>query len=172
MVCPDPRLQAFGALIVGTNMLRSTVSSMADKVDAASDHYQQIQLGGHTMVGTLQVTRGLITRMNVTGPGVTMRTALLAQNNATLSNITAFVTGHMSTNFDSTTLDRYVDTWSGYFAYGSIGLTVLLLLPLVVLGGGLFARQATPLKIAGWTFTAFIALALTVGGAEFAVSVQ
>ena len=25
------------------------------------------------------------------------------------------VAGHMSTNFDSTTLDRYVDAWSSYF---------------------------------------------------------
>lgn len=162
----------FILLIVAINTLRSAVKEANESIDKGAASYQSIQKGSLSFSAVMDSVRDQAGQLNVSDPYKDVKNNLFNEAAFIAENSTAFVDAHFAVDVDISVLDDYIEKWTNYIAYGSIGLSVLVLSPVIGIIIGMIVRKSVMLKMAAWTFAAFIFLALSIGGVELAASVS
>eukprot|EP00040_Diaphanoeca_grandis_P030642 m.181584 g.181584 ORF g.181584 m.181584 type:complete len:497 (+) comp32071_c0_seq1:253-1743(+) len=161
----------FLQLTAGINLISNSIDNMETKIDAASHRYQDIESRTNEIRLQMNHSLAMAKEIEITAGNATLKENFIFVLDECLTNITTFQTDHASANYNATALDRVVGDWKTYMVYGSIGLTVLLVIPIVIGFGGICAHSSGLLKTAGRSMMVFLLLTIIVGAAEFTGSV-
>lgn len=124
---------AFGAVVFGMHHIENDIDTIDNDIKSAASRYDNLSTTANVLANLLSSTATEVLQVNTTSDaGATARLDLNQGCDEGASQIRSLLAKHQQAEFNSSVIDKYVHKYNSYVTYATIGLTILMVGPIIL----------------------------------------